>query len=298
MKFTKLRRTLVLFTLGVGLVNGHAQSFLTNGLVAYYPFNGNANDASGNGNNASTHNVVIGADRFGQANCAYVFTNADNYILTPIVTRTNTYTISIWANCHAYGTRGLVGNDDENYSGKSFWLFNGYPQIFNVNPNTQIGTTYTATKPVGLNTWNHVLCSVNAGTVTFYINGISCGTFAGIENYGTNWFIGRKGVSDTQAVFSGSLDDVRIYNRALSASEVAELYAIESGPRVDLIKAVKPSFSHLWLGTNYQMQLSGDMITWTNEGAAFSATNTSMIYPQYWDVENWNSLFFRLQVAP
>ena len=31
---------------------------------------------------------------------------------------------------------------------------------------------------------------------------------------------------------------------------------------------------------------------------AFTATNTSMIYPQYWDVDNWGQLFFRLQVAP
>jgi hypothetical protein len=70
------------------------------------------------------------------------------------------------------------------------------------------------------------------------------------------------------------------------------------GPLVGLLKAVKPSFSNLWVGTNYQMQLSGDMNTWTNHGAAFTATNTSMVYPQYWDVDNWNSLFFRLQRVP
>jgi len=47
-------RTLALLALGVGLAtNGHAQTFLTNGLVAYYPFNGNDNDASGNGHNAT-----------------------------------------------------------------------------------------------------------------------------------------------------------------------------------------------------------------------------------------------------
>jgi len=40
------------------------------------------------------------------------------------------------------------------------------------------------------------------------------------------------------------------------------------------------------------------MNTWTNQGSPFIATNTSIIYPQYWDVDNWNSLFFRLQVSP
>ena len=103
---------------------------------------------------------------------------------------------------------------------------------------------------------------------------------------------------DAQQFFNGLVDDVRIYNRALSASEVQQLYIIESGPRVDLIKAVKPSFNNLTLTTNYQMQISGDLNTWTNYGTAFTATNTSMVYPQYFDVDNWNKLFFRLQVSP
>lgn len=82
---------------------------------------------------------------------------------------------------------------------------------------------------------------------------------------------------------SGSLSSVELYN---------------PGPRIDLIKAVKPSFSGLSLGTNYALQLSGDLSAWTNHGLAFTATNTSMIYPQYWDVNNWDKLFFRLQVSP
>jgi hypothetical protein len=98
----------------------------------------------------------------------------------------------------------------------------------------------------------------------------------------------------------GKMDEVRFYNRAFSDSELQQLYAYESelGPRVNLIKAVKPSFSNLTLTTNYQLQVSSDMNTWTNHGSAFTATNTSMVYPQYWDVDDWDELFFRLQVAP
>jgi len=72
----------------------------------------------------------------------------------------------------------------------------------------------------------------------------------------------------------------------------------QPSPLVNLIKAVKPSFSNLTINTNYQLQVSGDLNTWTNQGSAFTATNTSMVYPQYWDVDNWNSMFFRLQVTP
>ena len=65
-----------------------------------------------------------------------------------------------------------------------------------------------------------------------------------------------------------------------------------------LIKTVKPSFSFLSLGTNYQLQVSSDLNTWTNQGSAFTATNASMVYPQYFDVDDWGQLFFRLHVGP
>ena len=58
---------------------------------------------------------------------------------------------------------------------------------------------------------------------------------------------------------------------------------------------VTPSFSSLGLGTNYQLQVSTDLYTWTNTGAAFAATNTSEAYPQAFGVTSGDHLFFRLQ---
>ena len=76
----------------------------------------------------------------------------------------------------------------------------------------------------------------------------------------------------------------------------AELYSfIAPTPTITLIKAVKPSFSNLSVGTSYQLQVSGDLLTWTNQGASFKATSSSMVYPKYWDVDNWGKLFFRIQ---
>ncbi len=122
----------------------------------------------------------------------------------------------------------------------------------------------------------------------------------------TNW---------TQVVETGDVpsaaDDAAYFATANTAStyydpinqrilhfNVSGVYALNMGPTVALVKAVKPSFAYLALGTNYQLQVSADLNTWTNQGSAFTATNTSMVYPQYWDVDNWNQLFFRLQVAP
>src|ERR1019366_3185308 len=89
-----------LLVVGLGLaVNGYSQSFLTNGLVAYYPFNGNANDASGNGNNGTVYGAILTTDRFGNSNSAYSFDGASSYIEVPSnasLLFSNQLTISAW----------------------------------------------------------------------------------------------------------------------------------------------------------------------------------------------------------
>ena len=65
-------------------------------------------------------------------------------------------------------------------------------------------------------------------------------------------------------------------------------------PTVNLVKAVTVNFSGLLAGTNYQLQVSTDLNSWTNFGAPFTATNSFMNYSNYWNVPDWNQLFFRL----
>src|SRR4051812_363343 len=65
-------------------VQVHAQTFLTNGLVAYYSFRGNANDASGHGNNAVPQgSPLYSIDRFGLTNSAVLLASATQYVTTP-----------------------------------------------------------------------------------------------------------------------------------------------------------------------------------------------------------------------
>jgi hypothetical protein len=93
--------------------------------------------------------------------------------------------------------------------------------------------------------------------------------------------------------FNGSCDDIRIYNRALSSNEVAQLYSIEAG-FLNIHKAVYLDTGGLIVGSNYQLQASSDLQNWTNQGAVFTATNAYWRPANYWDTENWNQLFFRL----
>ena len=74
-----------------------AQSFLTNGLVAYYPFNGNTHDASGNGHDLTNYGATLCADRFGNPNQAYLF-DGTNYIgsSSPPLTQIGDWTVTAW----------------------------------------------------------------------------------------------------------------------------------------------------------------------------------------------------------
>ncbi len=79
-------------------------AFVTNGLVAYYPFNGNANDASGNGNNGTAFNTQSASDRFGNPNSAFAFNGINGSTNTSMVIVSNqlinlgqpAYTINMW----------------------------------------------------------------------------------------------------------------------------------------------------------------------------------------------------------
>jgi len=72
------------------------------------------------------------------------------------------------------------------------------------------------------------------------------------------------------------------------------LSAIQSAPIINIQKAVYLTSSNLWTGSNYQVQASTDLLNWTNQGSVFTATNSSWSSTQYWNVSNWNQLFFRL----
>ena len=99
---------------------------------------------------------------------------------------------------------------------------------------------------------------------------------------------------DGTVPFQGRLDNVRIYDRALSPAEVMRLNSVESGHLLTLRKAVYADSTDLVIGTAYQLQVSTDLTSWTNSGPPFTATNASW-RGDYQDVDNWEQLYFRLR---
>jgi len=390
-KTTKLLSKVYLFVLVLELaVSGYSQTFITNGLVAYYPFNGNARDASGNGNNGTVYGATLTTDRFGFATNAYLFNGVNDYIQvgdTPTLTMTNFLTISAWIKPGSASGAQMIVNKEGQY-----WLatIDGVLVCALASASSTVFYEYASAFQVTASSeWSQVVMDFNQGALALWVNGISITNFnvnnqiGSVSAVGHDFRIGAR--QQTQLAsnewFDGSIGDVRIYNRALSDTEIQQLYQRESqapciphsaaatatvdngfvvggtindggcgytntpivliqggggtgatatavvsngvvinvtitdaglgytstpsiffypafGLQIGLIKAVKPSFSGLVFGVNYQLQVSSDSNTWTSQGSPFTATNVNMIYPQYFDVDNFNQLFFRVQVAP
>lgn len=306
-----LKATLVILAINFGFaVTGYGQSLLTNGLVAYYPFNGSANDASGNGNNGIVFGSILSTDRFGESASAYAFGQSE-YIACKDAPQLDfgpqtSFSVFAWIKFtgNVAGFQGIVSKmyDDSNpTSGFQIGIFQNTVQV-------QMGAppalTFNGTLGLNDGKWHMVGLVRNGMLASIFIDGrgipeagVSDPTLVSQDMSCTNSLL--FGVDrNLSRFFSGSIDDIRIHNRAFSGTEVQELFAYESGPRIDLIKIVQPSLSNLTVGTNYQLQVSTRLNTWTNSGTAFTATNSSMVYPQRFEVDYFGELFFRLELAP
>jgi hypothetical protein len=111
---------------------------------------------------------------------------------------------------------------------------------------------------------------------------------------------GGTGAAATSVVNNGNVTNIVITDAGIGYTNTPLIFIdppVGIKTTSGLIKAVKPLFNDLTFGMTYQLQISTDMNTWTNAGPPFTATNASMVYPQYWDVANWNQLFFQLQLV-
>jgi hypothetical protein len=333
MNFKTMANRVFFFVIGLGLsVNGFSQTFLTNGLIANYSFDGNANDQTTNANNGTPNGAVLTTDRFGQTNGAYAFNGSGAYISAPnqgylSFPNGGDFTISLWVALNAAPSPSEVFIGLDNSTGQHVkWLLwygqLGIPQpptgnyvAFHVTDTNGVGW-WLAPAPYSpaMGSWHHYLVTKAGTSYTTYIDGQPVSDGTNYVNYAanlqTNSTVGPAAIppgitapltigwAEGQTYVNGKLDDIRIYDRALSASEVQQLYAIEAPPILNIQKAVYLDSANLLVGTNYQVQISTDLNNWTNYGSAFTATNSIWRSANYFDVPNWDQLFFRLQAAP
>jgi hypothetical protein len=280
----------------------HAQSFLTNGLVAYFPFNGNANDATGNGNNGTNYGATLATNRFGMSNSAFYF-NGSSYInVGSVISDYSIATFSAWfqtSHFVAYKENGIVMK--ERHDGGIGARLGIYATNNDAGFNDSLNniSIFSATS-LKSNLWYQATFVNDSTNIFLYLDGILVGQTPTPYNLNVGGTISSMPLvigndpSGGNRFFTGTIDDVRIYNRALSSNEVSQLYVYDSGGGVSINKAVFLTSSSLIVGQNYQVQASSDLINWTNQGPVFTPTSFPWQSTNFWPVANWNQLFFRV----
>jgi hypothetical protein len=204
---------------------------LSNGLVAYYPFNSNANDETGNGNNGTVDGAILTTDRFGNANKAYEFNN--NLITVPHhsslgFSASGSFSVSLWAyRTGTETTQHFIGKRPSAAQAFNWQMhFNmgsGEGMMFTGNINyTSMGAASGKDCPTA--EWVNLTGVYSNNTWKLYENGSLIATQESVlftNDVNTPLTIGNSGNFEP---FYGKLDDIRIYNRELSQSEVSYLH--------------------------------------------------------------------------
>jgi hypothetical protein len=225
----------------VFLFCGITHAGLSDGLVAYYPFNGNANDESGNGHNGVVNGATLTKDRFGNPSSAFSFNRNGNGINLPnsVLNGLNDVSFIAWFKLLDTSDSSLISGANQTTDNEFLILlftsdsssYRKWVTIKGITTNVPFSAT------ISPNLWHQISLIRNgsSGKVDIYFNGVldsSAMLPAGLLNISSNGLIlGREqdcvgGCFQDFQKFNGIIDDIRIYNRALSASEIQELYRV------------------------------------------------------------------------
>lgn len=211
------------------------QNSLLNGLVSYYPFCGNANDESGNGNNGTVSGATLSTDRFGNPNAAYSFNGVNSYIFTlrggPASALSRT--VSLWMKTD---TRDLSVAFDYGASGASYQLILN-SNCKGIGIDVGSGTVSKGDSNVLDNNWHHVvyvydsLAGTTISDIKLYIDGVlhpnvlcyAINPAAQVNTGRTEPFNIGRAISNTR-YYKGKLDDIIIWDRPLNQEEINSLY--------------------------------------------------------------------------
>lgn len=199
-------------------------------LVAYYPFNGNANDESGNGNDGTVYGATLTTDRFGNPDSAYEFDGVDDYIIVEHDFACAEVTLSAWIQTSSLNQNCPFLNKTLDYY-DTWGLYEDDLQIGLSDDIDDANEVYYLT-PI-TSDWIHVVANLtNDLENLLFVNGILVGSgdfsSASWDSFIGNIFIGQRGTSNWNHWYNGHIDDVRIYNRVLTETEIQNLYQSES----------------------------------------------------------------------
>ena len=217
---------------------------LNDGLIAWYPFTGNANDASTNGNNGTVVGAQLTSDRNNVPNQAYLFNGTTDYInIGPGVKPNFPCTVTAWIYPTSAGWQTIFRSGTFNrtgsYNGVMLSYYAGGYLYTYIGSGPYSQTSYrnytTIQGNIPASAWTHVaVVWTDFQTIKFYVNGVlqsssrydGTGSASTIVNTATDGAIGKRDDPNNPEAFMGKLDEVRVYSRELSQSEINTL-AIE-----------------------------------------------------------------------
>ncbi len=217
---------------------------LTQGLIAHYPFTGNANDISGNNINGTVSNASLTNDKNGNPNSAYYFNGTNAYIQLPYSALYNflpqdSFSISVWVlpdQGNPWPAQSLIVKSPvhPDYT-LSLWNYG----IYMLNYRAMSGFAYNnilngSTVFINSPCWYNIITTYKNGVWNLYVDGNLEATDASQTNFilqdgASRISFGKKGESFGD-FYKGKMDEVRIYNRVLNQDEVKAIVGTCKAP--------------------------------------------------------------------
>jgi hypothetical protein len=315
-------------------------------LVAYYPFDGDADDESGNGYHGTVFGALLDQGIGGNANSSFRFAGETNWIKAPLGAAifSSDYTLSIWAKI----------DDFENGTGGQMSLLSGNLGVINLSV---VGSQYESTSPdarrikfymyepnpwtqvpfggvtsaeqLDSGKWRHVVIRKSGATFSLFLDGVlssSADDGTALELQDTFVEIGNafRDPSST-SFYHGSLDNFRVYQRAISPTEVGQLYQTEAGnldsdgdgltdawergygryqfiagnfswseakadaeARGGHLGTITSAQEHEFLRANFSGYADGSLITWLGASDAAQEGVWRWVTGEVWDYTRWH----------
>jgi len=288
----------------------------TNGLVSWWPFNGNANDESGNGNNGQIINAVLVADRNGNPNAAYSFDGSDDWISVPdhISLRPSLISLSCWINQNNLNLAQLIYKGNDSNGGNEMYALNSSLNFAikngsNCNP-LQGWQQCLATNNSMVNTWHHIVCTFDGTTMKIYYDAALIGSFnfsgiidncvGGELRFGKTW-------SQEPFYFNGIMDDIGMWDRALTAQEITDLFngSTTVGVNSSIISSKwnvfpNPARTHITVDYGNFNAMSGYTLKIVNSVGQTVFTTPINQQTSYIDLSTWsgNGIYFMQLIDP
>jgi len=237
-----MKKIYLIAALFLSIYNLNAQINADTSFIAFFPFNGNANDESGNLNHGTAYEALLTADRFDKDSSAFEFNGYSSYITIPdspgLQSPVNELTQVAWIYIYGWSQVGAAFGPVIMKSNSGDNAFQYRLSVSESGVNTAInnwGNAVTIFNTLNFNTWYMIASTLKNDTVKAYINGLQIGegTLTGPINPDNKPLEIGRDVPGATEVFNGKIDDIRIYNRALSDAEIYVLFEGSLGLSTD-----------------------------------------------------------------